>query len=82
MSLNMVMRHGIEELPYPKLCERVWGFMTNASDIHRPLWDADTAHVANLILDYDDEVLACHVLDVLAAIEAAKVRHMQSEKPV
>lgn len=76
----MVMRHGIEELPYPQLCARVFEMMENADENGHPQWDADTAAVANELLEYDDEILACHVLDVLSAVEAAKAKHLERRK--
>lgn len=77
----MVMRHGIEELQFDVLCKRVSDFMANAAANGHPVWSRDTAAVANDLMEFDDEVLACHVQDVLAAVDAAKARHCVAKAP-
>ena len=66
-----VVRHGIEEMPFETLCATVDEMLRNADENGFPQWDLGVGAIANGLLEYDDEILACHVNDVLAAVEKA-----------
>lgn len=70
-----VVRHGIEELPFDVLCKRVGDLMRNAAENGQPVWDQSREAVANDLMEYDDQILACHVNDVLAAVSVAQEEH-------
>jgi hypothetical protein len=70
-----VVRHGIEEMPFEELCDTVDEMMVNADENGHPVWGWEVPAIANSLLEYDDAILACHVNDVLAAVEEGLRRY-------
>jgi len=66
-----IVRHGIEEMPYQELCAYVTKALRNADENGYPVWDWTREAIANDLAGYDDAILACHVNDVLSAVDAA-----------
>lgn len=74
-----VIRHGIEEMPFTRLCSVVFEMMHDAATKGTPMWEWDVPAIHNSLTDQSDEILACHVWNTDQAIEAALHRYRSNQ---